>query len=74
MNQIINNLRKQIVNQYKDNPTGCGNSFGEILCYEIHHGSDGEHENGLTFLWLAKKWNISVSMLGELIADHCRKL
>ena len=59
--------RNSIIEQYKDNPTGCGGSFGELLCYEIH-------ENGLTFLWLAEKWGISVSLLGELIRDHCYKL
>ena len=60
-----------IEERYEQHPTGAGNSFDEILCYELHHGSDGEHEGGLTFLWLANKWNISVSFLGELIHDHC---
>jgi hypothetical protein len=64
-------FRDKIEREYTDNPTGAGNSFDEILCYEIHHGSDGEHEGGLTFLWLADKWGISVSFLGELIHDHC---
>ncbi len=63
-----------IVEQYKQHPTGAGNSFNEILCYELHHGSDGEHEGGLTFLWLADKWGISVSFLGELIHNHCIEL
>ena len=63
----IENFRKKIEVAYKRHPTGCGGSFGEILCYEIH-------ESGLTFLWLAKKWNISVSFLGDLISDHCKKL
>jgi len=63
----IEEFRSHIENLYEKNPTGCGSSFGEILCYEIH-------ENGLTFLWLADKWEISVSFLGELIADHCKKL
>ncbi len=58
--------REEIVKQYKDNPTGCGESFDEILCYEIH--------DGLTFLWLAEKWGISVSLIGALIYDHCLKL
>ena len=53
--------------QYEDHPTGCGGSFGELLCWEIH-------ENGQTFVWLAHKWGISVTTLGDLIADHCRKL
>lgn len=63
----IETLRRYIVEQYKDCPTGCGGSFGEILCYEIH-------ENGLTFNWLAEKWGISVTALGELIYDHCKRL
>ncbi|KKL65831.1 hypothetical protein LCGC14_2151030, partial [marine sediment metagenome] len=65
-------FRIVIEERYKENPTGCGESFDEILCYEIHHGSDGEHEGGLTFLWLADKWGIEVSFLGELIYDHCK--
>ena len=59
--------RNVIEQQYKDNPTGCGGSFDELLCYEIH-------ENNLTFLWLAEKWGISVSLLGSLINDHCKHL
>ncbi len=60
-------FRDEIERRYRDTPTGCGGGFGEILCWEIH-------ENGQTFLWLAEKWDISVSFLGELIADHCIKL
>lgn len=60
-------LRKMVVDQYKDNPTGCGGSFGEILCWEIH-------TNGLTFVWLAEKWGMSLPTLGELIWDHCKRL
>ncbi len=67
-------LRRLIEEQYEQFPTGCGGSFDELLCYEIHHGNDGEHEGGLTFLWLAKKWGISVTALGELIYDHCKRL
>ena len=63
----IDSARKSIESQYKKHPTGCGGSFGEILCWEIH-------ENGKTFLWLADKWNIPVSLLGELIRDHCVRL
>jgi len=52
--------------------------FGEILCYEIHsqpiNPRMGAGEKGLTFKELAKKWGISVTFLGELIADHCEKL
>lgn len=59
--------RRMIEDQYKDYPTGCGGSFGELLCYEIH-------ENGLTFIWLAEKWGISLPTRGALIADHCNRL
>jgi hypothetical protein len=60
-------LRRDIEEQYMSNPTGCGGSFGELLCWEIH-------SNGLTFIWLAEKWGISLSLLGELIWDHCKRL
>ena len=60
-------LRRLIEAQYADNPTGCGNSFDEILCWEIH-------SNGMTFIWLARKWGISLPTLGELIWDHCKRL
>jgi len=63
----IDKCREIITEQYKNNPTGCGFSFDEILCYEIH-------ENGLTFRWLAEKWNITLDFLGELIYDHCKRL
>jgi hypothetical protein len=49
------------------NPTGCGNSFGEILCHELH-------TQKLTFTRIAEKWNISLEILGELICDHCKRL
>ncbi len=61
-----------------------GRSFGEILCYELHlqpvnPRMESQTDNngfctGLTFKELAAKWGITVSFLGELIADHCRKL
>lgn len=63
----IERLRREIEEQYADHPTGCGGSFGEILCYEIH-------TKGLTFSWLAEKWGMSLPTLGDLIADHCRRL
>lgn len=77
-------FRECIEDRYKKYPTGCGGSFGELLCYELHTQpinprmqhktfSDGYH-TGLTFKELAQKWGISVTFLGELIADHCRKL
>ncbi len=60
-------LRRRIEEQYKGKPTGCGGTFGELLCYEMH-------ENGLTFKWLAEKWSINLPILGELIRDHCKRL
>lgn len=63
----IESCRRRVEEQYESHPTGCGCSFGELLCWEIH-------TNGLTFLWLAEKWGIPVTVLGDLIADHCRRL
>ena len=60
-------LRRLIEEQYADNPTGCGGSFDEILCWEIH-------SNGMTFKWLAQKWGLSLPTLGDIIRDHCYKL
>ena len=53
-------LRRLIEEQY---PMG----FGEALCYEIH-------TNELTFIQLADKWDISITAIGELIYDHCKRL
>ncbi len=64
---FLETLRRRVEEQYADHPTGCGGDFGEILCWEIH-------SNGLTFIWLAEKWGIPVSVLGELILDHCKRL
>lgn len=63
----IERIRRLIEDQYEPCPTGCGASFGEILCWEIH-------ERGMTFVWLAQKWGISLPTLGELIFDHCKRL
>lgn len=60
-------LRRLIEEQYIKKPTGCGTSFGEILCHELH-------TKGLTFTEIGKKWNISLATLGELICDHCKRL
>lgn len=65
--EYIDRLREVIEDQYRTCPTGCGGSFGELLCWEIH-------TNGLTFKWLAEKWDISLPTLGELIFDHCKRL
>ena len=63
----LGRVRRLIEEQYRDHPTGCGASFDELLCYELHSG-------GLTFCWLAEKWGISLPTLGELIWDHCKLL
>jgi hypothetical protein len=60
-------LRRQIEEWYEDCPTGCGGSFGEILCWELH-------SNGKTFVKLAEKWGLSLPTLGELIHDHCKRM
>lgn len=69
---FIESCRRRVEEQYASHPTGCGGSFDELLCFELHHG--GPRGTGLTFSWLAAKWGISVSVLGELIWDHCKRL
>jgi hypothetical protein len=32
----IERLRRLIEEEYQERPTGCGGSFGEILCWKIH--------------------------------------
>lgn len=63
----LERLRELIETQYDARATDCGTSFGELLCWEIH-------TNGMTFIWLAEKWGLSLPMLGELIWDHCKRL
>ena len=63
----LERLRRLIEMSYEQSPTNCGASFGELLCYEIH-------SNGMTFVWLAQKWGLSLPTLGELIWDHCKRL
>lgn len=80
----INRFKRHTEKIYAHYPTGCGGSFGEILCYELHDepvnprmevkSHSGGYSTGLTFKELAAKWGIDVAFLGELIADHCRKL
>lgn len=60
-------FRRLIEEQYEARPTGCGASFGELLCWELH-------SNGLTFVQLAGKWGVSLPTLGTLIADHCNRM
>lgn len=67
--------RERVEKYYAKHPTGCGGSFGEILCYELHsQPNSGRSGTGLTFKELAKKWQVSVTLLGLLIADHCARL
>ena len=80
---IIEEFREQIEHAYIAAKVGYAD-FGEILCYELHtqpvnprmrcKTMNNGYETGLTFKELAEKWGISVAFLGELIADHCRKL
>lgn len=73
----IQQFRSLVEDIYSSAATGCGGSFGEILCYEIHTQPVNPrmgYQTGLTFNELAQKWGISVEFLGELIADHCSKL
>lgn len=70
----IESCRRRVEEQYAHIRLGSGavgGCFGSILCHEIHCGSDG---HGLHFTALAAKWGIPVSILGELIWDHCRRL
>ena len=63
----IERLRRLIEDQYREQPSGCGGSFGELLCFELHSA-------GLTFTELAEKWGVSLPTLGELVNDHCKRL
>jgi hypothetical protein len=78
----IEGFRRHIQQMYKCAQTP--GAFGEILCYELHSQPvnprmraktlNGGFHTGLTFKELAAKWGISVSFLGQLIADHCKHL
>ncbi|MBW7995339.1 MAG: hypothetical protein FVQ81_01960 [Candidatus Glassbacteria bacterium] len=79
----VEKFRRDIEDRYAQHPTGGGGSFGEIICFELHSQpvnprmtcrSSTGFSTGLTFRELAEKWGVSVSFLGELIADHCAKL
>jgi hypothetical protein len=86
LSDSIRSFRDRIEAQYEEHPTGCGGSFGEILCFEIHCGDQDElldfdqsrakngEFTGCDFRNLTKKWGISLEFLGELILDHCKKL
>ncbi len=80
----ISAFRKRIGKTYANTDHTYRGGFDELLCYEMHTQpvnprmnsktmNDG-FETGLTFKELAHKWGISVTFLGELIADHCRRL
>lgn len=82
--KTIEQIRNQIQQAYSNCPFGYKGGFDEILCFELHSqpvnprmgtetGNNG-FETGLTFKELAAKWGVTLSVLGELIADHCRKL
>lgn len=66
-NGYIESVRAEVETQYLLKPTGCGGSFGEILCHELHTA-------GLTFVDLAAKWGLPVTIIGELIHDHCKRM
>jgi hypothetical protein len=70
----VESVRQRIEGEYEHVRLGSGavgGDFGSILCHELHHGGEG---HGLHFTRLAAKWGIPVSLLGEVIADHCRLL
>ena len=76
-------FRKSIQQRYNSDSNNYNGGFDEILCYELHSQTVNQRmmvttfsgfHTGLTFKELAQKWGISVSFLGELIADHCKKL
>jgi hypothetical protein len=80
----IEQFRVQIEKAYAVAIDSPSRGFDEIICYELHTQPvnprmcvktiNGGYHTGLTFKELAEKWGISVSFLGELIADHCKKL
>ena len=84
MNKEIERFRKHIEQSYQNCPYEYKGGFDELLCYGMHSQPinprmscktrNNGFETGLTFKELAHKWGISVTFLGELIADHCKKL
>ncbi|HEY0090765.1 MAG TPA: hypothetical protein VGB37_18080, partial [Candidatus Lokiarchaeia archaeon] len=78
----IDNFRTIIETCYNSDENNYNGGFDTILCFELHSQpvnprmgmrSTSGFCTGLTFNELAQKWGISVSFLGELIADHCKK-
>lgn len=73
---FIESCRRRVEEQYAQTRLGSGTvggCFGSILCHELHMGNDPAPA-GLHFKALAEKWGIPVSVLGELIWDHCKRL
>jgi len=80
----IKQFRKHVETAYGNCAFGYKAGFDEILCYELHSQPvnprmttktvNNGFETGLTFKELAQKWGVNVRFLGELIADHCKKL
>jgi len=74
----LEELRDEIERRYEHVQLGSGacggvGAFGEILCHELHMGNDPQPA-GLHFAALAEKWGVDLPTLGDLIADHCRRL
>lgn len=72
---FLETLRREVEEEYchiELSSGSVGGCFGSILCSELHHG--GPSGGGLHFKALAAKWGIPVSVLGELIWDHCKRL
>ena len=59
-------LRRLIDGSYEAQPTGCGASFGEILCWEIHSNGDDVRLAG-------EEVGSLLPTLGELVWD-CKRL
>lgn len=75
MESFLTSMRREVEEQYCQQRLGSGvvgGCFGSILCHELHNG--GTNGSGLHFSALASKWGIPVSVLGELIWDHCKRL
>lgn len=71
---FIESCRRRVEEQYANTELssgGIGGCFGSILCSELHSGRGGI---GYDFTSLAAKWGIPVTVLGELIWDHCKRL
>ena len=72
---FIESLRRRVEEQsaeVKLASGAVGGCIGSILCHELHHGKPDA--GGIHFSALADKWGIPVSILGELIWDHCKRL